>query len=189
MDIQQIIPRNKCVRGRRPNYYVDLSRVATERESLVQLLDHQKDLQSLQDGQRQAFIHGLEGSKGTQAASWGEWHPEGWGRMDTDTQLCFPSEVNGYDIIRLREKLVSLWDHLCYFISRDRSVCSTITVTAAEDWSIACGLVQLSASLPDRHMWHGTSPRKGLAKPGANSWKVQLSCRGQCKSLIQTLYA
>lgn len=40
MYIQQVIPRNKSVKGERSNYYADISKLATEGESLVQTSDH-----------------------------------------------------------------------------------------------------------------------------------------------------
>lgn len=71
-------------------------------ESLVETSDHQKDLYSLQDGQRQAFVHLLE-------FWWVSWvHRlraevkdtlEELGGLGMDSQLGFPFEVNDCGII------------------------------------------------------------------------------------------
>lgn len=105
MHIQQIIPRNKSGRS---NYYVDiskLSKLATGGESLVQPSDRQKDLRSLQDGQRQAFVLLLELGWVSRVHRLRAEVSDTVGELDglgMKSQSCLPFEVNSYHIIRLR---------------------------------------------------------------------------------------
>ena len=105
MHIQQIIQRNK---SRRSNYYVDiskLSKLATGGESLVQPSDRQKDLCSLQNGQRQGLVHLLELGWFSRVHRLRAEVSDIVGELDglgMKSQSCLPFEVNGYRIIRLR---------------------------------------------------------------------------------------
>lgn len=71
----------------------------------MQPSDHQKDLRSLQDGQRQAFVHLLELGRVSRVHRLRAEVNDTVGELDglgMKSQSCLPFEVNGYHIICLR---------------------------------------------------------------------------------------